>query len=82
MILLLYQLSYAADFAPCRAGGRAKNGRDHGRQSQGTASDPVFKPDLKGLATEQLKAVRGEAGAAAADFINGLFSGKKKKEAP
>jgi hypothetical protein len=47
---------------------------------QGTSSDPVFKPDLQGLAKDQLKAVQKEAGAAAADFLNGLLSGKKKKE--
>jgi hypothetical protein len=37
----------------------------------------VFKPDLKGLATDQLnEAVKGNTGAAG-DIIRGLFGGKK-----
>jgi hypothetical protein len=46
---------------------------------QGTSSDPQFRPDLKGLAAEQLKGAREEAGAAAADLLKGLFGGKKKE---
>jgi AsmA protein len=44
---------------------------------QGTSAAPVFKPDLKGLATDQLnEAVKGNTGAAG-DIIRGLFGGKK-----
>jgi AsmA protein len=46
---------------------------------QGTSSDPLFKPDIKGLAAEQMKAVKAEAGVAATNFLKGLFNGKKKE---
>ncbi len=44
---------------------------------QGTSAAPVFKPDLKGLANEQIKAHKDEAAAAAGNLIKGLFGGKK-----
>jgi AsmA protein len=44
---------------------------------QGTSSEPVFKPDLKGLANEQLNSAKGQAAGAAGNFIKGLFGGKK-----
>jgi AsmA protein len=44
---------------------------------QGTSAEPIFKPDIKGLANEQLKAHKDEAAAAAGNFIKGLFGGKK-----
>ena len=40
-------------------------------------TDRTFKPDLKGLATEQIKAHKDEAAAAAGNLIKGLFGGKK-----
>jgi AsmA protein len=42
----------------------------------GTSATPVFKPDVKGLANEQLKAVTSDP-AGAVDAIKGLFGGKK-----
>ena len=44
---------------------------------QGTSAAPVFKPDLKGLANEQIKAYKGDAATAAGNAIRGLFGGKK-----
>ena len=44
---------------------------------QGTAAEPAFKPDLKGLATEQINAAKGEAATAAGNMIRGLFGNKK-----
>jgi AsmA protein len=44
---------------------------------QGTSAVPVFKPDLKGLANEQIKAYKGDAATAAGNAIKGLFGGKK-----
>jgi hypothetical protein len=50
---------------------------------QGTASDPAFRPDVKGIATgiatETLKGVGGDAGKAAGDILKGFLGGKKKK---
>jgi hypothetical protein len=43
---------------------------------QGTSAAPVFKPDLKGLANEQIKAVTSDP-AGAVNTIKGLFGGKK-----
>ncbi len=46
---------------------------------QGTASDPAFRPDVKGIATETLKGVvGGDAGKAASGILKGLLGGKKK----
>ncbi len=46
---------------------------------QGTASDPQFRPDVKGIATETLKGfVKGDAGKAASGILNEFLGGKKK----
>src|SRR5262249_15567758 len=47
----------------------------------GTADNPSFKPDVKGIATERLKDLSGTKSAvdAATGLINGLF-GKKKQQ--
>ena len=45
----------------------------------GTSAEPVFKPDLKGMANEQLKAVKTEGAAAVGNALKGLFGGKKKE---
>jgi AsmA protein len=53
---------------------------------QGTATNPVFRPDVKGLArteaqtlvqSEVQKRLKGSAGQSAADALNKLFGGKK-----
>jgi AsmA protein len=43
----------------------------------GTSAAPVFKPDLKGMANEQLKAVTGDGAATVGNALKGLFGGKK-----
>jgi len=43
---------------------------------QGTSAQPVFKPDVKGLANEQIKAVTTDP-SGAVNAIKGLFGGKK-----
>jgi len=43
---------------------------------QGTSSDPVFKPDIKGMAKEQVNAVKKEAGNAATNFLKGILNGQ------
>jgi AsmA protein len=43
---------------------------------QGTSAQPVFKPDVKGMANEQIKAVTSDP-AGAVNAIKGLFGGKK-----
>jgi AsmA protein len=46
---------------------------------QGTAMDPVFKPDVRGLAKSQAETLlKGTAGQRAGEILGGLF-GKKKK---
>ena len=42
----------------------------------GTSAAPVFKPDVKGMANEQIKAVTSDP-AGAVNAIKGLFGGKK-----
>jgi AsmA protein len=44
----------------------------------GPSDNPSFKPDVKGLATEQLKDLTKGVGPAS-EIIDGLFGGKKKK---
>jgi AsmA protein len=44
---------------------------------QGTSAAPVFKPDLKGMANEQLKAVTGDGASTVGNALKGLFGGKK-----
>ena len=46
---------------------------------EGTASDPQFRPDMKGIAGGALKGlVKGDAGKAAGDILKGILGGKKK----
>jgi hypothetical protein len=45
---------------------------------EGTASDPVFRPDVKALANETLKGIGGDAGKAASGILKGFLGGKKK----
>ncbi len=54
---------------------------------QGTAMNPIFRPDVRGLAETQAKTLlqseaqkklKGNAGAAAAGILDNLFGGKKK----
>jgi AsmA protein len=45
----------------------------------GTSSDPLFKPDLKGLVTDKLKDMTG-GGKAVGTMLGGLFGGKKKQQ--
>ncbi len=45
----------------------------------GRSSDPVFKPDMKGLVADKLKDMTG-GGKAAGSLLNGLFGGKKKQQ--
>ena len=47
---------------------------------EGTCADPVFKPDIKSIATDQIKGfVGGDAGKAAGGLLDGFLGGKKKK---
>ena len=47
---------------------------------QGTSSDPVFRPDVGAIATEEIKRFTGgDAGKAAGGLLNDLLGGKKKK---
>ncbi len=45
---------------------------------QGTASNPMFKPDVKGLAVQELKSVKGDAVKTGLDLLNGFLDKKKK----
>jgi len=45
----------------------------------GTSASPSFRPDVKGLATDQLKGLSGAAGPASG-LIDSLFGGKKKQK--
>jgi hypothetical protein len=46
---------------------------------EGTCADPIFKPDIKAIATQEIKGlVSGEVGKAAGGLLNGLLGGKKK----
>lgn len=45
----------------------------------GTCSQPIFKPDIKGLEKEQIKGVENSAKKAAAGLLNGLLGDKKKE---
>jgi len=44
---------------------------------EGSASDPQFRPDVKGIAAGALKMVPGDAGKAATGILKGLLGGKK-----
>jgi hypothetical protein len=46
---------------------------------EGPATDPVFRPDMKSLAREELKKFTGgDAVGKASGILKGLFGGKKK----
>jgi AsmA protein len=45
---------------------------------EGSCSDPVFKPDLRAVAREEVKGIQNDIGKAAGDLFNGLMRGKKK----
>jgi AsmA protein len=45
---------------------------------QGTASNPVFKPDVKGLATQELKSVKSDAVKTGLGLLNEFLDKKKK----
>ncbi len=45
---------------------------------QGTCSDPVFRPDVKGIAREALKSRQGDLEKAGAGLLKGLLGGKKQ----
>lgn len=44
----------------------------------GTASQPKFEPDLKGVVSNEVNAVKGSATKAATDILGGFLGGKKK----
>jgi len=44
---------------------------------EGTAANPVFHPDLKAVAKEEVKSVEQDVGKAAGSLIKGIFGGKK-----
>jgi AsmA protein len=44
---------------------------------EGPAADPVFRPDMKSLAKEEIKKVSGDTVGKAAGLIKGLLGGKK-----
>jgi len=43
----------------------------------GTCSEPIFKPDMKAVAAEEVKSIKGGIGKAASGLLDGVF-GKKK----
>ncbi len=43
----------------------------------GTCSEPVFRPDVKAAAAEQLRTIKQGAGKAAGNLLKGLLGGKK-----
>ena len=45
----------------------------------GTASEPVFRPDMKAVVMDQVKNLDGSVGKAAGGLLKGLFGGKKKE---
>jgi AsmA protein len=47
---------------------------------EGTCADPVFRPDIKAMAKEELRGlVGGDVGKTAGGLLDGLLGGKKKK---
>jgi hypothetical protein len=44
----------------------------------GTCSEPVFKPDIKAVAKEEVKNLQHDVGKATGSLLNGLVGGKKK----
>ena len=49
---------------------------------EGSASDPQFRPDVKGLAGATLKGFKGNAGKAAGGILKGILGGKKIPDSP
>jgi len=47
---------------------------------QGNASNPVFKPDVKGMAAQNKQLIQQNAGKAAGGLLNRLLGGKDKKQ--
>ena len=45
----------------------------------GTCSDPVFRPDLKAVAKEEVKTLENSAAKAAGGLLKGLLGGKKRQ---
>jgi AsmA protein len=45
---------------------------------EGSCSDPVFKPDIKAVAKEEVKSIGNDIGKAAGGLFRGLTGGKKK----
>jgi AsmA protein len=45
---------------------------------QGTCTDPVFRPDMKAVAKEEIKGVEGGLEKAAGGLLKGLLGGKKR----
>jgi AsmA protein len=45
----------------------------------GTASNPIFRPDVKALAGQQLNRVKGDAAKTAIGILDGFLDNKKKK---
>jgi AsmA protein len=45
---------------------------------EGTASEPVFKPDLNAVVKEEMKSIQHDVGKAAGGLLNGILGGKKK----
>jgi AsmA protein len=43
----------------------------------GTCSQPVFRPDMRAVAQQQVERLKGEAGKAAGSFLKGILGGKK-----
>jgi AsmA protein len=44
---------------------------------EGTASEPVFRPDMKAVVVEKVKSIEGTAGKAAGSLLRDLLGGKK-----
>ncbi|MGA2261862.1 MAG: AsmA family protein [Acidobacteriota bacterium] len=49
---------------------------------RGTASDPKFVPDVKGVAGSLLNSVTGEGKGSLGDLLHGMFNKKKKQPSP
>lgn len=45
----------------------------------GTCAEPVFRPDIKAVAEEEVKSIQHDVGKAAGGLLNGLVGGKKQK---
>ena len=45
----------------------------------GTSSEPVFRPDMKAIAREQVNRIGGDVGKAAGGLLEGIFGNRKKQ---